>query len=321
MRKRVVFICLLMLIAFSALFAEGKKDEKFPSKPIRIILPWAPGGLAPTLAEMLKPILTDILGVPVVTENKPGGGTAVGMKDLQISPPDGYTIGMNAAGIFGATHTTKGDVDYRNFELICSVTEDYYAITVHKDSPWNTLPEFLAYMKANPGQVRIGHSGVGSAYHVALIVFAQDMNVDITAVPFGGGGPALTALMGNHIEATIVPFGDMTSTLPTGQLRVLAVGAPVRDPFFPDIPTVKEVTGIDSVSGSFRCFFTPKETPLDRIKIIEDAIKKATEHPTYVEFCNKNGITNMFEGRDQYMSKYNAYADVMLRVLRTVDAQ
>ena len=318
MKKRGIFACILFICTFSILSAEGKKEEKYPNRAIRVIVPWAiGGGLAHLLADTIKPLLSAELGIPIVNEAKPGGGTAVGMKELQAATPDGYTIGMNTASIFGVTHTTKGEVDHRNFELICSVTEDYYAISVNSASQWKTLAELVAYMKANPGKVRIGHSGVGTAWHVASTVFAQDAGVELTAVPFNSGGAAVTALMGNHIEAVSVPFGDMTATLPTGEIRVLAVGAPKRDPFFPDVHTIKEAIGIDSTFGSFRSFIAPKGTPPEKIKVLENAIRKVTETASYKEFCSKNGVNINFEGRTQFEKKYAAYGEKMMSVLKT----
>jgi tripartite-type tricarboxylate transporter receptor subunit TctC len=313
-KKGLVFVFILIV---STLYGAGSKEEVYPNKTIKVIVPWAPGGLAPVLAEVIKPLLAEELGVSVITENKPGGGTAVGTKELQLAPADGYTIGMQAATIFGITHTTKGDVDYRNFDLIASVTEDYYAITVNANSPWKTLAELLTYIKANPGKVRAGHSGIGTAWHVAAIVFNQDMGVEMLPVPFTGGGPAVTALLGDHLEVTTVPFGDMTAVLPTGQVRVLAVGAPERDPFFPDIPTVKEAAGIASSFGSFRCFLAPKGVPPERLKVLEDALKRVTQNPVYVDFCKKNGINNSFVGRVEFQKKYAFYAEKMIGVLES----
>ena len=191
MKRKSVLIGLLISVVFlSGLYAEGKKDEKYPSRTIRIVFPWSPDGVAYVMTEGMKPYLSTGLGVPVVIDSKPGGGTAVGMKELQIQPPDGYTVGINSTSLIGATYMTKGDVDYKNFDLIASFTEDFYAISVNVDSPWKTLPDLITYMKANPGKVRIGNSGVGTAWHVASIVFAQDMGVEITPVPFSAGGTA-----------------------------------------------------------------------------------------------------------------------------------
>ena len=178
---------MLVLAAFG-LGATGQQEEKFPNKPVTIIVPWAPGGLAPVLFEMIKPLLSEELGVPVVTVNKPGGGTAVGMKELQLARPDGYTIGGESNSIFGVTRSTKGDVDYRNFEPVVSLVEDYYNFTVNVDSPWKTFPEFFEHVKANPGKVRVGNSGAMATWHIAALVFNQAAGVSCCPCPSPAAG-------------------------------------------------------------------------------------------------------------------------------------
>ena len=318
MRKTrlVVTVLLLTAIVFSAF---GQGIEKYPNKPIRFIVPWAPGGLAPVMFEVLRPILTRELGVPVVMENIPGGGTAVGMKALQIAAPDGYTIGGESNSIFGATKMTKGDVDYRNFTPIVSLTEDFFAVTVHVDSPWKEFKQFYDYVKANPKRVRIGNSGAGATWHIAALAFNQAAGVELVPVPFSGGANAVTALLGKHIEATSVSTGDMTASLPTGKLRILALGAPQRDPFFPEIPTIKESIGLDISVGNWRGVLAPKGTPAERIKVLEAAFARAVKDPAYIAFMEKNKAANLFMNHEDFKKKYDADAEMIMSVLNSLE--
>ncbi len=314
MRKIILCVLISFLVVFS-LSANGTTEEQYPSKAIRIIVPWAPGGLGPVMIEMLKPILSEKLGVPIIAENKPGGGTSVGMKELQEANPDGYTIGVESASIFGVTHTTKGAVDYKKFEPIVSLTEDYFAITVNSDSQWKTFPEFYAYVKAHPKEVRTGNSGTGGTWHVAALAFNKEANVELLPVPFQGGGNAVTALLGNHIDATSVSIGDMTNVLDTGKLRILALGAPKRDSYFSDISTIKESIGKDISLGNFRGIIAPVGTPIERIEILEKAFTEVSKDPRYIAFLEKNKITNDFLGREEFTKKYNSYGERMMPIL------
>ena len=316
--KKVLWAALFVLAVFG-LGATGQQEEKFPSQPVTIIVPWAPGGLKPVLFEMIKPLLSAELGVPVVVVNKPGGGGAVGWKELQVAKADGYTIGAASNSIFGATFVTKGDVDWRNFAPVVSLSADNMALTVNVDSPWKTFPEFFEHVKANPGKVRVGNSGAGGIWHIAALAFNQAAGVELLPVPFAGGGPAVTALLGGHIEATSVTPGDMTAVLPTGKLRILAIAAPTRNPFYPDVPTIKEAIGTEVVVRNWSGVVAPKGTPAERIAVLAEAFGKVVQDKTYLEFLEKNRLTNDFMDNEQFRAAYEADAQSMTRILESLE--
>jgi len=318
MRKKTIVVSLLLL--FLSIFAVfGQSKEQYPNKPITIIIPWAPGGLKPVLFEVIKPLLSKELGVPVITVNKTGGGGAVGWKELQVAKPDGYTIGAASNSIFGTTFSTKGDVDYRNFKPIVSLTSDSAAITVNVDSPWKTFKEFYDYAKANPKKVRVGNSGAGGIWHIATMIFNKQTGIELLPVPFTGGGPAVTALMGNHIEATSVTPGDMTAALPTGKLRILALASSRRNPYYPDVPTVKESIGIDVVVNNWSGVIVHKDAPDECVRVLAKAFEKITKDPTYIEFFEKNRIAQDFMNKEQFSTSYKSDAESMMSVLESLD--
>ena len=318
MKKTLLLVIVIILITFG-LGAEGQKEQTYPNKPITIIVPWAPGGLKPVMFETIKPLLSKELGVPIVIVTKEGGGGAVGWKELQSMRPDGYTIGAASNSIFGATHQTKGDVDYRNFKPIVSLTEDCASFTVNSESQWKTFEEFFEYAKAHPREVRVGNSGAGGIWHIAALIFNQKTNIELLPVPFGGGGPAVIALLGNHIEATSVTPGDMTATLPTGKLRILALAASKRNPYYPDVPTVKEAIGYDVVVNNWSGVVAPKGVPDEYIKILSDAFERVSKNPVYTEFLENNRLTNDFRNYEQFTEVFNKDADQMMEVLKSLD--
>jgi tripartite-type tricarboxylate transporter receptor subunit TctC len=316
-RLTTVFFTIALFIVVPGL-TPINAAEKYPSKPITIILPWAGGGLKNVLLRTLQPILEKELGVPIVIVEKPGSGGAVGWATLQAEKPDGYTIAPGSNSIFGAHWVTKGRVDYRNFEPFASLTQDYFSITVNSESPWKTFDEFYKYVKANPEKVRAGSSGTGGIWHLCLMAFNKAAGTKIVHVPFEGGGKAVVAVMGKHIESTIVTPGDMTATLPTGKLRILALGGPARNPFYPDVPTVKEL-GIDLVMGNWSGMVAPKGTPKERIQVLEKAFANAAQNPQYIEFLKKNRVTNDFAGTEETRKYYFQTAETMLAFLKTLE--
>jgi tripartite-type tricarboxylate transporter receptor subunit TctC len=318
MRKKIYWVGII-LIAISILNVSGQSKEQYPNKPITIIVPWAPGGLKPVLFEVLKPLLSKELGVPIITVNKTGGGGAVGWKELQVAKPDGYTIGAASNSIFGATFSTKGDVDYRNFKPIVVLTSDSAAITVNTNSPWKTFKEFFDYAKANPKKVRVGNSGAGGIWHIATMIINKRTGLELLPVPFTGGGPAVTALMGNHIEATSVTPGDMTASLPTGKLRILALASATRNPYYPDVPTVKESIGIEVVVNNWSGVIVHKDAPNECVTILANAFEKISKDPVYIEFFEKNRLTQDFQNNEQFKKSYELDAESMMSVLESLD--
>jgi len=315
MKRLVVSLLLVIVLITGVVFAAGQEEKAFPSKPITLIVPWAPGGLGPIMMDFMAPLLSEELGVPVVLLYREGGGTSIGMQELQNSKPDGYTIGIASNSIFGAHFNTKGGVNYNNFSPLVSLTEDYFAFTVNSESQWKTFPQFFEYVKANPGKVQVGNSGAGATWHVATIVFNDKAGVQLHPVPYGGGGAAVTALMGNHIDATSVCVGDLAAVLPTGKLRILAIGAPERDPYYPDIPTIKESIGLDITVANWRGILAPKGVPADRLKILEDAFVKVTQNPSYLEFMAAQTVPSRVARSEEFTKRYFDEAEVILDIL------
>ncbi len=312
MVSSLVLTVLLLLTGIS--FAA----EKFPTRPITIVVPFASGGLANILIHTLAPIVEKDLGVPIVVVEKPGSGGAVGWRWLQSEKPDGYTIGSVSKSIYNATHTTKGKVDFRNFDPIAVLTEDYFSVTVNADSPWKTLADYVKYAKANPGKMRAGSSGSGGMWHISILAFNKVVGCEIIHIPFKGGAESVVAVLGNHIESTFATPGDMTGVLESGKLRILALGGPKRNPFYPDVPTVKEA-GVDLVMGNWRGLAAPKGVPKERMDIIEKSFAKAVQTPKYQEFMKANRLTNDFEGSAEWAKHYIKDGEAMLAILKTIE--
>jgi len=296
--KKFILHVFVLAVAFS-LAAPGSAYSKFPEKTITIVMPFGAGGTGDIILRFLAEIMHRDLGVPVVVVNKPGSGGAVGWTLLQAKKPDGYNIGYASNSLYTATHRTKGSVNYKNFDPIVMLNSTPFAITVNAKSQWKTLGQFVKYAKENPGKIRVGNSGAGGIWHISGLMFEKKAGIKLTHVPFKGGAKAAAALLGGHIEATSVTVGDMSSILPTGKLRILAIGGDERDPFFPDVPTAKE-SGVDIVMSNWRGVVAPKGVPKDRIAILAKAFEKAVKDPKYVNFMKQKKLISVFKDADDF---------------------
>jgi len=237
---------------------------------------------------------------------------------LQGAKPDGYLIGMVSTSLILETHKNKGKIDYNKFDPIVVFSTAPCAITVHADSPWKTIGEFLQYAKANPGKVRVGNSGTGATYHIFAVSLEKKAGVKFTHVPFGSGAASGTALLGKHIEAASQNLADIAASLATGKLRVLATSGEKRDSFNPNVPTLKE-SGVDVVATIWRGLGGPKGIPRDRIEILEKAFAKTVQDPAYKEMMKRIMLEDNFMGTADFRKMYFRDADVLIPILKELE--
>jgi len=279
MRKAIGVILSLVLIlgvVAPALAAE------FPTKEVQILIPYAPGGATDLVFRALAASTSKYLGKAVVVVNKAGGGGAVGFTEAAQSRPDGYTLVTAITPLTILPHQVKTAFTYKDFEPIINVVEDPAMFQVRADSPWKTLPEFLDYARKNPGMITVGNSGAGGGVHLIALAFEKSAGVKFNHIPFAGGGPSVTALLGGHIHAVSVSPPEGIAHVKAGKLRIIALFSAKRMEAFPDVPTVRE-QGVNFVMGQWRGLAAPKGTPTDVIKKLHDAFKQGMEDPAFVK--------------------------------------
>lgn len=314
-RKRVFPWILMTTLLMVGISLPGLSQAAYPKKTITTVMPFGSGGTGDIILRFLGDVMKQDLGVPVVVVNKPGSGGAVGWTLLQAKKADGYHIGYASNSLFTATHRTKGSVNYKNFTPIVMLNSTPFAITVNAKSPWKKLSEFVKYAKENPGKVRVGNSGAAGIWHLSALLFEKKAGVKFTHVPYKGGAKAAAALLGGHIEATSVTVGDMSSLLPTGKLRVLAIGGDKRDPFYPNVPTVKEA-GVDLVMSNWRGVVAPKGLSKDRLAVLGKAFEKAVNDPKYVAFMKQKKLISVFKGPQEFGEFYFEAGKNLINVLK-----
>jgi len=279
MRKAIGVILSLVLtlgVVAPALAAE------FPTKEVQILIPYAPGGATDLVFRALAATTSKSLGKAVVVVNKPGGGGAVGFTEAAQAKPDGYTLVTAITPVTILPHQVKTAFNYKDFEPIINVVDDPAMFQVRADSPWKTFQEFLDYAKKNPGMLTVGNSGAGGGVHLIALAFEKAAGVKFNHIPFAGGGPSVTALLGGHIHAVSVSPPEGISHVKAGKLRIIALFSAKRMPAFPEVPTVRE-QGVNFVMGQWRGLAAPKGTPPDVIKKLHDAFKQGMEDPAFVK--------------------------------------
>jgi tripartite-type tricarboxylate transporter receptor subunit TctC len=215
--------------------------QGFPSRPVRLIVTWPPGGTTDILARQLQPPIAAALGQPVVVENRGGASGAIGAAELARAPADGHTFGMVTGTVISAALLARQPYDpIRDFAPILLLARVANILVVHPSLPVHSVADLVALARRRPGALAFGSPGIGSAVHISGEMFKLAAGVDMVHAPYRGGGPALTDLMSGHLQ---LMFGNASSTLPyvrDGSLRAVAVTSASRAPYLPEVPTVAE---------------------------------------------------------------------------------
>ncbi|MFC1534004.1 Bug family tripartite tricarboxylate transporter substrate binding protein [Thermodesulfobacteriota bacterium] len=289
MNKKMRWVPLLLVLTLLTVWRPGFAQEKFPSKPITIIVSWAPGGGMDLNARTLQPLIEKNLGQSVIIMNKKGGGGTIGFTAGAKAPPDGYTVTLLSASVVTTPYTVSPKISYLNYEPLIFGGFCPGTLTVRNDAPWKTAKDFLDYARANPEKVRMSNSGHNGSQHFRTVGVELAANVKFTHVPFRGTAPALMALVGGHVEGICAGVSDGVQLVKAGKLKVLAVASPERMPLIPDVPTFKEL-GMDFENGTWYAYVLPKGTPKERVNIVYDAFKKAMGTPEYIEYAETHAI-------------------------------
>lgn len=263
---RRAFISVLALLSlFGFGFAQAQGSDTFPSKPIRVIVPFPPGGGADTLIRLMAPSLTELWRQSLIIENRPGAGGAIGAEVVAQSPSDGYIL------LMGSTAAVT-DKNIAQFAPVALVSASPYVVTVNTGLNINSIKTLIIFAKANPGKVRFGSSGTGSASHLAGELFASMAGVELLHIPYKGTGQALTDLLAGHIDVMFAPAQTVMPQIESGKLLVLGQTGSKRSEALPNIPTVAE-SGLPGYSAvGWFGLFAPANTPKLTVQKINQGV-------------------------------------------------
>ncbi len=286
-RIAIVFFLSLFLVGVSGTLMA--QESQFPTKPITMYMGFPPGGTVGISGQIIAEMLKETLGQPVIANYKPGAQQAVAGAFVAKAKPDGYTLLWEAESDFNNKMIMEGNsltFKREDFIPIGGTAICPYLLTVKSDAPWKTIEYLIAYGKKNPGELSYGSAGVGAMNHLGVELFAYKTGIKVNHIPFQGGGPALTALLGGHVKITLGSTGRIGSHLKAGTLRGLVVFSSKRSEQFPEVPTFKE-KGYDAEIELFHLLLAPKglEPPV-REKLVQ-VFKKALQMPKYKEMLMK----------------------------------
>lgn len=268
----------MLFLALAAL-SSALAAQDYPSKPITMVVPFPPGGVADIVGRPLAAVMQKSLKQPVVIINRTGAGGAVGMAAVAKSAPDGYTIlmGLSSISIFPVSDRINGKeppYEMHDFAPIALVTADPTVLVVRADGPYKTLKDFVAAAKAKPGKINYSSSGVYGTLHVAMEIFANAAGIQLFHVPYQGGGPAVTALLSGQVEASAQGPAAAIGHIKGGKMRALASWGTERLKLLPDIPTFKE-QGYDAEFYIWSGVFAPAATPAPVLTRLREAVREA----------------------------------------------
>jgi tripartite-type tricarboxylate transporter receptor subunit TctC len=278
--SRRTFLHLVAGAAALSLAPRLARAQAYPSRPVRWIVPFPPGGGTDIVARLMGQWLSERLGQPFVIENRPGAGTNIGTEAVVRAPPDGYTLLLVAS--VNTINTTLYDRLSFNFirdiAPVASIIRQPLIMLVNPSLPVKTVPEFIAYAKANPGKINMASAGNGTSQHVAGELFKIMAGIDMVHVPYRGTAPALTDLLGGQVQVYFATQGPSIGYIRAGKLRALAVTTAARSEALPDLPTVGEfLPGFEAslVYG----LGAPKSTPAEIVDKLNKEINAALSDP------------------------------------------
>jgi tripartite-type tricarboxylate transporter receptor subunit TctC len=277
--KKTVFALALGALALPVL------AQPYPSKPITMIVPFPPGGVADIVGRPLAITMEKALKQPVVVMNRTGAGGAVGMAAAAKAAPDGYTIlmALSSISVFPVSDRINGKTpayEMSDFAPIALVTADPTVLVVRADGPYKTAKDLVEAAKAQPGKINYSSAGVYSTLHVAMEIFAQAAGIELFHIPYQGGGPAVTALLGGQVEALASGPAAAVGQIRAGKMRALAGWGDKRLALMPDVPTFKEL-GYDAEFYIWSGVFTPAATPPAVQQRLREAVRQAANDPDF----------------------------------------
>jgi len=287
---KVWFIFSVMLIGL--LWSTGSYGQDYPRSPVQIVIPFAPGGATDILWRSISDYLARNINGTVAFVNKTGGGGVVGTSFVVNSKPDGYTLVSANSDPLSIAPILTPDIPYnpeKDFTYLAKVALFPGTISTRVDAPYKTLEELVAFARANPRKAKAGVAGVGTKPHMNIELFNRDANVEITPIPFGGGGEAVTNLLGGHVDLGIVSIPSIKSHVLSGKIRILAIFSPTRSADFPQVPTVAEKGYKNSNIATGVGLAGPKGMAPAIARKWEDAVEKTMKDPRVAAVIDKIG--------------------------------
>jgi tripartite-type tricarboxylate transporter receptor subunit TctC len=304
---RTLHIALSILLGALALGGADATAQSYPSRPIRIFVPFAAGGAVDTLARLIGNKLSEQFNQPVVVENRAGAGGNLAPDAVAKAAPDGYTIlqTTNGLAISPALYRALPFDVSRDFIPVTQVVASQLVIAANPKLAANSIAELIALAKARPGSLNYGSTGIGNPLHLTMEMLKNAAGIDIQAVPYRGDAPLNAALIAGDIQVAVVPMATTVPHVQNGLLKALAIGGARRAPALPEVPTVAEtIPGFES--SSWQGFFVPANTPRDVVATIQRETAKALKSPDVLDRLKTGGNEAVGSTPEEFDARFRA---------------
>ena len=306
--RRCAFIVLLTAALAASPLAAGAQNPAYPERPITVVVPYAPGGGNDVLARALAGPMAQSLGQNLVVENRGGAGGSIGTRLVAKAAPDGYTLGLGGTGTLAIDPSLYPNPGYdprKDFAPVGLIATSPLIVLVNNEMPAHNMQELIVLAKAQPGKLNYASAGVGSGIHLASVLFAEAAGVELTHVPYKGTGPALTDLLGGHVQIYFSSLPPAIGLVKAGKLRALGVTGLKRSAALPDVPTVAEqgLPGFEAVLHYG--LIAPAGTPRPIIDKLNVALRAALKDPEVHRHLAAEGAEPLATSPDEYAADIN----------------
>ena len=293
----------MTLAAVLALAATVSSGQLYPSKPIRIIVPFPPGGAVDFYARVVQEPLSEALGQPVIVDNRAGASGMIGADVVAKAPPDGYTLLLGNIASLAINVGIYPKMAYdpaKDFTPIMHTVDVNYVLVVHPSVPANSVAELVAYAKANPGKLSYGSAGSGSMPHLSTELMKALAGIDLVHVPYKGGGPMVTDLLGGSVQLAIADQANLMPHVKTGKLRALGVASPKRSAIYPELPTIAESGFAGYEATAWQGLVGPAGMPPDVVRRLNQTLAKVMALPAVRERLISGGLDPVADTPEEF---------------------
>jgi tripartite-type tricarboxylate transporter receptor subunit TctC len=317
LKSSLIRIGLIALL--SGFCSQSFAQQDYPNRPIKVVIPFAPGGPSDIVGRVLMQQISENMGKPIIIENKPGAGSNIGIQQVAKAAPDGYTLLLVSSTfvINPSLYPNPGFDAVKDFSPVALPVTSPNVIVVHPSFPAKDIKEFFAVVKASPGKYDYASPGGGTGPHLSAELLKLKMNLDIAHVPYNGGGPALQAVLGNQVPIGLSALPPAVPQVKAGALRALAVTSSTRSPSLPDVPTLNEAGVTDFEGDTLQFIMAPAGTSTAIVQKLNREITKALENPEVKNKLVSMGYLVYFNSPEQTSQKVKSEIEKWAKVIQS----
>jgi len=317
--RRRRFLFLAVSAATVPFIAESAKAQVYPARPVRVIVPFSPGGPTDVFARIVTGNLSRSLGQHFYVENQPGAGGNLGMGAGARAASDGYTVVVvSTSYVVNPSLYAKIPYDpFKDFAPVTLAAATPNVLLIHPSIPANSVKELIVFLKENNGKYSYAHSGIGTTSHLSGEMFKHSQNLDLVSVPFGGAAPAVQSALANHTPIAFTVLTPAISQVKEGKLRALAVTTPKRTPALPDVPTIAEAGLPGQESDTMSGVLVPAHTPQPIIELLHREIGKAMIDPDAAQKLASLGFDTIDSTPEEFSSRIQTEIQKWAKVIQT----